>query len=1060
MHDDATWRLAFATNYGLLPSDGAEPHHQQRQQPLQPVSAGGVTFSLPPDQVVPSLRRTQRTSWKAEYIRRSALLRTWRKSRTPTILTDPRTGPIACVAVHNLAPPHRSAAVHQLPRAAQHMHSHQNQHKASSGAAARFMLSASLLYGVASRSDPFTGKVAKGLVEGGGGGGGGAQAAAAAAAAAAGHQINPAAAVAGGAMPGDAGAGGATSSPVTALSIDADGTRIVWGFASGDVRLSLFSRNSSSSGGGLSTNPRGLLRTLVLPPRDCHLGAVRCVALPFASERGGVHAPMRTLDRLGQRLSRAGEAGQLFVTGGEDGGVRLWSPKLRAAVWSASLPKLLAEQEEREKKELLAQSQQDTLPLTPDAPAGLQGDQAHRPARALRQAPIDKVAYNARGIVAAAAQDGTIAVWLGFDLESLEQNNNNNAARTSATPLLVQPRRFALLNSVNAPQAGVADLIIDEPDVDDGPLSSVTLLVRFFDDAHFYRHDIVFKGDHNAFDVSTCRFGQATSALDKITCLRADFDLEARPSGSRAVSPFVTPATDAAHLNDVPPLVLGPSKEASPRVDEELRAFRERKYVCVGTSLGALRVYPWAPQQGQSDTQAGVTTWKQSSAAMLHLDQPAMACEAGGFEVTALDFNSHMIFCGFADGSIKVFNSLTGQLVRSFADRAATRHPARMLAAGELTDSQAVMFRVTQIIAAEDAFVGVIGSHVLAWRCDDGRALARKGGKSAATSGKSRHPLRRMDPKFQAGHDLDDDLHESTQKAREEALEERERLQNLRTWQQDAGYGDMSEQEAFAYAMMLSRDELDNSRADSSLLNEEDEEEELQQALRAIEEQQRRERSPTGSHQSDDDLNDALGELSFEAQSNSVSPSLRAVSSPSRAWDILANASSSRGSSSPWRRESNTKVQTIVVPRSARLSPHHGRRSDVDGDLPDVDSPRDWPSVSPMSTSLRSSSSASLSHSQSRRESNAWASPLLQPADASSHSSSLGAWAAGSPHRNASFSPSLLARDLQRDSTGRSPEASRSPLVRASNVPADEMDDDMRFAIELSLAEERSRQQL
>ena len=472
-------------------------------------------------------------------------------------------------------------------------------------------------------------------------------------------------------------------------------------------------------------------------------------------------------------------------------------------------------------------------------------------------------------------------------------------------------------------------------------------------------------------------------------------------------------------------------------------------------------------------------SWKQTTKAVRNTGA-AFSLSVGDFEITALDFNAHAIFCGTSDGSIRVFDSLTGHLIRTFADRAATRHPARMLAAGELTEREALRFRVSQILATDDAFVAVIGSHVLAWRCDPSRHLSRRGAKTSQTT-KSKHPLRRLESKFQAGNQLDEEMLESTAKAREEALQARSRLQETHQRQQGSVFDDMTEQEAFAYATMLSRDE-EEARIFSGAGNTQvDEADDLQEALRAIEISEGQQHSPDGSQGSDDAYADHSSEHRYSA-SPGPSPSLRGISSPSRAWTILSSA---RGStSSPAGSSSNNKVQTVQVPRSARLSSSTSRQQQQQQHqgghgFPELGSPTDWPSVSPLSTSLRSSSFASSASGSRRPSENNWGrrpsvAQGYSDVDVDGLSSSLGAWASGSPMRlgpsggGASSSPSLLARDLSRGSPSRgaartSPATARSPLLQATTSGVDSsdaaMDDDLRFAIELSLAEERSKRQ-
>ena len=77
---DITWCNALMCAFGL----------EAREERIA-AAEGGSDPAWKALRVAPALRRMQ-PSWRSEYMARSSLLRRWRKSRMPTVLTDPRIG--------------------------------------------------------------------------------------------------------------------------------------------------------------------------------------------------------------------------------------------------------------------------------------------------------------------------------------------------------------------------------------------------------------------------------------------------------------------------------------------------------------------------------------------------------------------------------------------------------------------------------------------------------------------------------------------------------------------------------------------------------------------------------------------------------------------------------------------------------------------------------------------------------------------------------------------------------------------------------------------------------
>ncbi|KAL7010420.1 hypothetical protein EMMF5_000444 [Cystobasidiomycetes sp. EMM_F5] len=101
-------------------------------------------------------KRLSRQSWRSEYAMRYVLAQGWARSRLPTVTHDPHIGNIslihADIALRTLMQSRNKATAHNKQRS-EFANNHGN---------APSMLAVSIPRGIAARSDPFNGKVAKG----------------------------------------------------------------------------------------------------------------------------------------------------------------------------------------------------------------------------------------------------------------------------------------------------------------------------------------------------------------------------------------------------------------------------------------------------------------------------------------------------------------------------------------------------------------------------------------------------------------------------------------------------------------------------------------------------------------------------------------------------------------------------------------------------------------------------------------------------------------------------------------------------------------------------------
>ncbi|KAJ9474444.1 F-box domain-containing protein [Pseudozyma hubeiensis] len=999
--DDATWRAAFSTYFSL---EAAQAHR---------------TASLEAS-ATPALRRLTTSSWRHEFQQRVDLLRQWRKTRTPTVLSTPRVDLIKKISLskqHNL------------------------------------LISATDTYGVASRSNPWTGKVIKGYLDAEG--------------------------TANGAGNGNPNV--EFSPNVTAINTSSDASHIFWGFRSGEVAMTVLSRQG--------TNARGAVKNLRFTPRASHSGPVTAIAIPFASDSDGAHGPGRSPERLRQAIAALGDVASTFVTAGYDGTVRMWSGHRSWPIWIASCS--------------------TKTPISNAMATATPAQTNPEPA-----APICALAYDAKnGIVAAGSTNGKVFVWSNIDVaaflripaEATDPDHLRNGAPTQET-LEAQAHFLRLSQSILAttielPPGASAEVAISSIHIDAAPsmagkgtdaglsAEACSILVHHSGARVLLRHRVF---QDASLPAETTVMGAAV--MDEITAVRVDFEprLAKRdprssavqsPSTSAYASPMLAAQSDAG-VNSPSTLVLGPSTTY-----DGSGQYPERKFVAVGTRAGSLFLFDWESsgtvfdERTQREWQASSTTPRFLGSKQL---LPSIGWEAHHTSITALDITPLCIFVGTSDGTIKVYDSLSGDLIRTINDRSATRRDGRMLASGELSGEEAGRWRVGQIISDGDGLVACIGHQVLAFKVENVKREV-----SATEKGKGRGKGRLGDSKGASQVELRRDLRESKVELEKEERERREEYGRIRKRREMEVEG-LSEQEALEYALMLSRDEeaeierekarvkgyVPGSHASSSRKKIEVPEQvvddpDLADALEQIAlaeskaEVQHRESFYDSIPKSyrlledqdfgaADDLDDSLDVYHRPASatpSPSASPYLSGVGSPSnsRAWTILSQAGSNVSTPSSDRWGKMSKVRTVNVSRSARSTPggeEGGWSLGSNLGVPEIQSPTEFPLMTgssagspaggPKEGFFRRSSSTAAQGSLGR-----WnKSPNLRPV-----ASPPSAWSTSKNNNR----PSLLTTSLK--SSSELGDKGKSRAVAAE----EELDDDVKFAIQLSLAEQRSQ---
>ncbi|KAI1795404.1 hypothetical protein LXA43DRAFT_882120 [Ganoderma leucocontextum] len=433
----------------------------------------------------------------------------------------------------------------------------------------------------------------------------------------------------------------------------------------------------------------------------------------------------------------------------------------------------------------------------------------------------------------------------------------------------------------------------------------------------------------------------------------------------------------------------------------------ERDFVIAGDQLGNIALFPWdgrphsPTSTAASSTLANTATVRAARRFDAHKDSA----------VTALAWNSAVLVSGSSRGTIKAWDALTFVPLRSFPSPA-----ARPFAGGEWDP-------VSQILLEPDAVIVSVGSRVLAWKAGPvGRSTGHGKGKMRAVSARSSNGV----AKWQQQIEMYRDISESRRELEEEQTHSRRTFGREKEQLSTLAHLGLSEVEAVEYVLMLSRDE-----------------EEARRRPRGLAESSRTAfRDDEGVFIADFD--DASSVPSSRASSFSAHS---LPNSEIRTDGVQAGRTFPRVAPS----SSNHKVQV-----SPRLHPEPteaglitrplptSRASLTAGGPPTASDLEHFPVVSRTPSSVSASgSSASLAGSapgSPRSIRSAWSTPLrsLRSSEVPSPSPAAGsASPAESPTRPLS-----------------------SVLTSNQRLPptyAEEEDGDLRFALELSLAEARSR---
>ncbi|KAF8467525.1 WD40-repeat-containing domain protein [Gautieria morchelliformis] len=527
--------------------------------------------------------------------------------------------------------------------------------------------------------------------------------------------------------------------------------------------------------------------------------------------------------------------------------------------------------------------------------------------------------------------------------------------------------------------------------------SKIKVLVHYAHESHFLRLVV----DLPTRMVTFTQF--CGGPLGPLTNVRPCFVVQHDDHGSTPVPTPVDPGTSSLSINnagnmDVP---------------------RESSFVLAGDTLGRMCLWNWnaeghvaIPEQPEDPPKITGAMAQVSSSRRWEAHDDGAVC--------AIELDNVVIITGSSRGTLKVWDSLTFAPLRSFPS------PANKPNLTGQWDP------VGQIILRGDLLVASVGSRILVWQA--GAVVADKKGKAKLSAKPKGRGSGNTLNKWQQQVELNRDIRESKSLLDDERAHAQRVYGRARAQRSTLDQLGLSEAEAIEYVLMLSREEADQRHASM---------------LQSVPPHTRTPMDMVATVPSDADgvfiLDDdsELAQPQPDAQTP-YSPKLCSASNTSSPrHDNLADFASR---SMPSPSNSNMPVMPMCLPQragfssvpigiSAARSPTRGR-SETSLSTPTTCSSLDDPEVFPpiMGAPSRSASSRQLS----------------------------GSWSRGSPSGSllsADHAGNVVAGHISNSSPAASSSVPRN-LSQTSHKPrnrAEEEDDELKFILELSLAEARSR---
>ncbi|KAH9815781.1 hypothetical protein DFH28DRAFT_247372 [Melampsora americana] len=280
------------------------------------------------------------------------------------------------------------------------------------------------------------------------------------------------------------------------------------------------------------------------------------------------------------------------------------------------------------------------------------------------------------------------------------------------------------------------------------------------------------------------KYGTDLDSLGSLTCLDQDFHY---------------------------PFQSNPDLKPINRVSKSSKVFNHSRWNSKGTEEETLEDHPSSNRVVAGDHQGKSYLWswtREDFEVLLPSIKPPLIClQESGSLVTSICMTPMLIGIGGEDGSTKVYDALTGELLRLFRDKKSSKERSRLMNRGRLSEEEIEevneVYKVRSIELRSDSIVIGFGEWIMAWQVDR-CGVQHKQKKEIRSKGAGRVVSKRIgssnlqEIKDEVANRRERERIESELRSKEERWIERYHGE-LSEW--------MNEDEVFEYMKMISMEE-------------------------------------------------------------------------------------------------------------------------------------------------------------------------------------------------------------------------------------------------------------
>lgn len=360
------------------------------------------------------------------------------------------------------------------------------------------------------------------------------------------------------------------------------------------------------------------------------------------------------------------------------------------------------------------------------------------------------------------------------------------------TNLFLNPKNYKVI--INRMEDGVLESV-NYLAIDSWKTLKPSILVQRGLKNYVKRHwisDHKFSSDEGSNDDRFLKYGTDLDAVGSLTCVAQDF----RDPTQHTPKPFSSPSKPVSHLR--PTKRWNPNSkrrcDGSSRPSSELQSQYERSNrVIGGDNQGKTYIWSWRAEDAE--------------ALLASIKPPLLCLQDLGSLVTSISITPLLIAVGGEDGSTKVYDSLTGELLRVFRDKKTHKERSRLVDRNPSVEEMVEIndrFRVRSIGLGSDSIVIGVGELVMAWRIDRAKNIKPKKVDSRGNKVPGRVVSKRTGSS--SFREIQDEVANTRERVRiESELKEKENRLMTRYHGEFSEW--MNEEEVFEYMKMISMEE-------------------------------------------------------------------------------------------------------------------------------------------------------------------------------------------------------------------------------------------------------------